>query len=291
MTVPVSSLGSKAASGSGAVPAPVYQAVADASARTGVSFSYLLTKASTESGFNTEAKARTSSATGLYQFIERTWLDMVDKHGADYGLEDMAEAITRRADGSLTVSDRATRQKILDLRKDAGLSAAMAAEYAAENKTYLTKRLGREVTDTDLYLAHFLGAEGAGRFLTALARNGQSSAASVVPQAAETNENVFYTRQGHARTLAEVYANFSRKFEGESAVASVQPPANMRDASAAQTPARVETVAANTQVVPPGAIPGATAPFLTTYLLSALETPLDAERATRGDDDSARDLA
>lgn len=289
MTVPVSTLGSKAASGSGAVPAHVYQAVADASARTGVSFSYLLTKASTESGFDTEAKARTSSATGLYQFIEGTWLDMVDKHGADYGLGDLAQAITRRADGTPVVADRATRQKILDLRKDPGLSAAMAAEYAGENKAYLTKRLGREVTDTDLYLAHFLGAGGAEKFLKALAHHGGGRADSVVPQAAATNENVFYTRQGRARSLAEVYANFSRKFEGESAVAQVKPPADVRDASAAQTDDGEKTLAlARPKVTQPGAIPGASAPFLTTYLLSALESPLQAERTTL--DQKERDM-
>lgn len=124
----------------------------------------------------------------------------------------------------------------------------------------------------------FSGAGGAEN-LKALTHNGGGRADFVVPQAAATNENVFYTRQGRARSLAEVYANFSRKFEGESAVAQVNPPENVRDASATQANDDEKALAvARPKVTQPGAIPGASAPFLTTYLLSALESPLEAER-------------
>src|SRR5437868_1566523 len=64
----------------------VTAAIQLASARTGVQFDYLLNQARIESSLNPEARARTSSATGLFQFIEQTWLGMVKQHGAAHGL-------------------------------------------------------------------------------------------------------------------------------------------------------------------------------------------------------------
>lgn len=266
------------------VPAHIYRAVADASQRVGVSFAYLMSKAETESSFNANAQARTSSASGLYQFIESTWLDMVKKHGAEYGMGQYAEAITRRSNGSLTVADPALRREILALRKDPQLSAFMAAEYASENREYLAGKLNREVTDTDLYLAHFLGAGGATKFLTALEKNPGQRAAAVLPAAADANQGVFYSRSsGRALTLAQVYDRFDRKFdatptyyaEGDGGRFNVNgSDASFAVAAADTAPARVRLVSAQA-----GAIPGADAPFLTSYLLAALEAPGEAEDA------------
>lgn len=194
----------------------VTQAIADASRSTGVDFNYLMNKAQQESGFDPDAKARTSSATGLYQFIDRTWLDMVDKHGPRYGLSKEADAIQRRSDGSPVVSDGAMRRKILELRNDPKISAAMAAEYASDNQAYLEQRLGRKVGSTELYLAHFLGAGGAGDFLRAMDRKPGATAAAVVPSAAASNRSIFYDKKGHARSLESVYERFAAKFDNGS---------------------------------------------------------------------------
>ena len=67
-------------------PQAVTHAIKRASAKTGVSFSYLMEKAAAESNFNPTVKAKTSSATGLFQFIESTWMDMVNRHGEKYGI-------------------------------------------------------------------------------------------------------------------------------------------------------------------------------------------------------------
>ena len=61
-------------------------AIAHASQRTGVDFSYLLAQARIESGLDPQAEARTSSASGLFQFIDQTWLSTLDRHGAALGL-------------------------------------------------------------------------------------------------------------------------------------------------------------------------------------------------------------
>lgn len=197
-------------------PGPVRSAVQLASAETGVSFTYLMAKAAVESGYRTDVKASTSSATGLYQFIDRTWLSMVKENGAKYGLEDYAAKLES---GKV---DAKTRREILDLRKDPKLSALMAAEYARDNKESLEKSVGGEIGDTELYLAHFLGAGGAKRFLSAMRRNPNQIAAQVMPDAAHANRNVFYGKSG-ARTLSQVYDRFAAKLAESGAAAGVPP--------------------------------------------------------------------
>lgn len=193
----------------------VLTAIKAASDKTGVDFAYLVNKAAQESGFRTEVKAKTSSATGLYQFTEQTWLQMVRDNGSQYGVGDLAGKIETRTDGSLAVRDRATRQHILALRKNPELSAAMAAEYASDNKEYLADRVGGSIGRTELYMAHFLGAGGAAEFLQAKAGNPQAKAASLLPEAAAANRSVFYDVNGKARTVSQIYDRFAAKMEGK----------------------------------------------------------------------------
>ncbi len=189
----------------------VQSAIARAAAKTGIDFDYLLGQAKVESGFNAAARARTSSASGLYQFIEQSWLAVVKEHGAEHGMGWAANGIQRTASGRLTVADPGMRRAILDLRNDPEAASLMAAEHAADNKDSLEKSLGREATGTDLYMAHFLGLGGARQFLKAMQANPDRAAASMFPSAANANRNVFFEKDGSARTLAEVYGRFSAK--------------------------------------------------------------------------------
>ncbi len=199
------------------------QAIQQASARTGVDFAYLMHKASVESSFNPQAKAKTSSATGLYQFTENTWLDMMDRHAASYGMADVAEVIQRDGNGRPMVADKAARQQILALRNSPQVSAVMAAELAAENAEALQAKVGGKIGATEMYMAHFLGAGGAGEFLQALKANPNAPAARLLPEAAAANHNVFYTSGGRARTVGEIYASFANKFK-DTEVAEIAPP-------------------------------------------------------------------
>lgn len=199
---------------SGASSGVVHQAIYNAASATGVDFNYLFNQARVESSLNPDAKARTSSATGLYQFIEQSWLGVVAKHGDDHGLGWAASAITRGSDGRYRVADPAMRSAILDLRRDPNASAAMAAEFASDNRDYLERRLGRDVESVDLYLAHFLGAGGAAKFLRGHDATPDAAAADLFPAAARTNRAVFYNRDGSARSLSEVRERFARKIEG-----------------------------------------------------------------------------
>mgnify|MGYP003730126369 FL=1 len=191
----------------------VTNAIAMASRRTGVDFGYLLGQAKIESSLNPTARASTSSATGLYQFVDQSWLAVVDKHGAEYGLGWAADAIQRGNNGRYYVADPDLRQQILDLRKHPETASVMAAEHAADNKAYLEQRLGRGTESVDLYLAHFLGVGGASKFLSAYDRAPGATAASMFPAAAAANRSIFYDRSGNARSFADIRDRFAAKLQ------------------------------------------------------------------------------
>ena len=185
----------------------VRSAIASAAAKTGVDFNYLLGQAQIESGLRPNAKARTSSATGLYQFIDASWLSVVKDHGAKHGVAWAADAIGKGG----RVATPQLRQAILDLRKNPHIASALAAEHASDNKRALEAKLGRTATGADLYMAHFLGLGGAKAFLTALDNNARQPAAALFPSAARANRGVFYASSGQARSLGEIYERFSAK--------------------------------------------------------------------------------
>lgn len=206
----------------GVAPQNVIKAVQTASARTGVDFGFLMEKAAAESSFNPTAKAKTSSATGLYQFIESTWLSMVKTHGDKYGLGEYADKIEMK-NGKPCVED-CDRDEILNLRNNPEIAALMAGEFTADNRDFLKRNVGGKIGSTELYFAHFMGAGGAAKFLNSRKVNGDVTAAGLFPAAAKANKNVFYDRKtGEARSLDEVYAYFDKKFSGSTAGVSAKP--------------------------------------------------------------------
>lgn len=190
----------------------IRDAIQVAARRTGVSFEFLVKQAETESGLDPKAKATTSSATGLYQFLEGTWLSMVRQHGARHGMASEAAAIDAGPGGAPRVADPATRARILELRNDPGFSASMAAEYTKESQGHLRGALGREPSATDLYFAHFFGPAGAAKFLRARDANGSAAGADLLPDAAAANRPVFFAADGRARSMDEIYDRFARRF-------------------------------------------------------------------------------
>lgn len=193
--------------------ARVLGAVKKASDTTGVDFSYLMSKAKRESNLDPAAKAGSSSATGLFQFIEQTWLRMVKEHGEKYGLDTQANKITICADGCARVADSKAKRDILELRKDPELNALMAAELTKDNKDSLQSSVGGKIGNTELYLAHFLGAAGAAKLIQAQRDNPFASAAALVPAAAQANRNVFYDRSGQALSVQQVYSRIAKSME------------------------------------------------------------------------------
>lgn len=138
---------------------------------------YFAKLAQAESGNNPAAKNPNSSAFGKYQFTYGTWKDMVGKYGQDTGIK---------------MTDWGNPQA----------QDVMANLLTRENAAALSGELGRAPTHGELYAAHFLGARGAKKLLSAMG-TGQP-AAKLFPEAAKANKPIFYDR-GRARTVEEVY--------------------------------------------------------------------------------------
>jgi hypothetical protein len=194
-------------------------AIRQASQSTGISFEYLLTTAQIESNMNPSAQASTSSAKGLYQFIDQTWLGTMKQDGAALGLGQYADAISRSSDGHYEVSDPAMRAAILRLRNDPQASAMLAGALTRNNATLVGSNIGRTPSNGELYIAHFLGADGAAKLINAASGRPQTSAAAMFPNAAAANRNIFYDHSGRARSVGEVYGKLTKLFDTARAVA------------------------------------------------------------------------
>lgn len=186
----------------------VEAAIQRASSVTGVDFGFLMGTAKRESNYNPAAKAGTSSAAGLFQFIEQTWLATLKQHGSKYGYARYADLIAKGSDGRYRVSGAEARQAVMDLRFDPKAASLMAGELASDHASYLRGRVGRNPTGGELYAAHFLGPHGSAKLIQTMQTNPQAAAASFFPEAARANPSIFY-RGGKPATVAQVYANLT----------------------------------------------------------------------------------
>jgi hypothetical protein len=188
-----------------AVGSAVTGAIRQASAATGTSFNYLLATARVESGLNPQAGASTSSARGLFQFIDQTWLGTMKQSGAELGYGRYAAAISQTASGHYQVTDPEMRKEILALRNDPTANATMAGAFTRANADALSKKLGRAPSEGELYIAHFLGAGGAARLISLAASDPNAKATQYFSNAATANSSIFFDRStGAARTMAQV---------------------------------------------------------------------------------------
>jgi hypothetical protein len=187
----------------------VEAAIQRASSATGVDFGFLLGTARRESGYNPGAKAPTSSAAGLFQFTEQTWLSTLKKHGAKYGYAPYADLIQPGPGGRYCVPGAEAKRIVMDLRLDPHAASLMAGELASDHASYLRGRVGRDPTAGELYAAHFLGPQGSARLIEAMQSNPQAAAATMFPEAAAANRSIFY-HDGRAASVSDVYANLTR---------------------------------------------------------------------------------
>lgn len=149
---------------------------AEVSEKTGMDIKVLATIGALESSFRSKIKAKTSSATGLFQFTNRTWRVTLKSYGEQYGLDKTAD------------------------RKDPVANALMGAEYLKENTRVLKRKLGRVPSLTELYMSHVI----APRRVAALDDiNPKVSVALLYPRLARSNIPLFYNKSGKARTVSE----------------------------------------------------------------------------------------
>lgn len=158
----------------------VVAAIRRASDITGVDFGYLMAMCEKESTFNPNAQAPSSSAKGLFQFIDSTW-NMIRKQNPQYNIG-------------------ANDQFVPEANALAG------ALFTLYNQKLLK---GYGITDpspSDLYLSHFLGAGGAAKLIKA---PDDANAADIVGSGpANANKSVFFSN-GQPKTVAQVTGNFS----------------------------------------------------------------------------------
>jgi Transglycosylase SLT domain len=225
------------------VPPTLAYVLTSAGDRSGVDFDYLLQTAIRESSLNPTAKAQSSSATGLFQFIESTWLEVMKSDGPRLGYQAYADAITTDADGDYVIKDKALREDVLKLRENPQVAADLAAAFTRNNGTYLHERFGRMPSPGELYIAHFMGARGAEALFRAGLEDPDQIAAKLFPKQARANPTIFY-ELGEPRTIREVYKALVAKHIGAVATDSRfavqqmtgEPPASAPAAPASKWP-------------------------------------------------------
>ena len=203
----------------------VRNAIGRAAQKTGVDFGYLYNQAKSESGLNPNAQASNSSAGGLFQFIDQSWLGAVKMYVAKHGLGWASDAISRRSDGSWKV-DGDVKNAVMNLKNDPEASALMAGEWASDNADGLKSALGRQPRAADLYFAHFLGLEGATKFLKSADANPDAIAANQFPREARSNRGIFYDGAGNARTMGQVYQLMAKKISDDGSSIGTGAPSN-----------------------------------------------------------------
>lgn len=195
------------------VPPDAASAIRYASRVTRISADYLALTAYRESAFRSSIAARKSSAVGMYQFIEQTWLGLLYKNGNCLGLGHLTKHIYVGSDGRYFVRDRNAKRKILNLRKQTKLSAVLAGRLAQLNAKIFSNARGRTPSIGELYTAHFLGAVGAAKLSKLRYERPNAPAKRFFSRAANANPSIFYDRK-RPRTVAEVFDELVRKHVG-----------------------------------------------------------------------------
>jgi hypothetical protein len=183
-------------------------AITQAASMAGVDAGFLRRTAVRESGLNPFAVAGASSARGLFQFVDQTWLTSVAKWGRRHGLAREATAVRFSPSGRAYVADPGVGRAILMLRYQPTYSARLAAELTAENAAVLSEGLGRPAGARELYAAHLLGPTGALRLIQAAEARPSTPAATLFPGAARRNPGLFY-RAGAPRSVSELLLSLS----------------------------------------------------------------------------------
>jgi hypothetical protein len=269
-----------------AVRGNVMGALETAAAKTGADFAYLLKTATRESSLNPEAKAATSSATGLFQFIEQTWLATVKKHGNEHGLGAYAAQIEQGADGRYKIAQGGDRQAILALRKDPTAAAMMAGELTVDMAETLRQGLGRAPNAGEVYAAHVMGPGGALKLIKAAQSNPAQSAADLFPAAANANRSIFYGKDGTARSAQSVLANLTAKHNGAGPVA--QAPVQTASASGLRGSLAPEALAPSGAAASEVRVwrPGDTEAYVLSPVMVQILSSLDTSTTRRSADDT-----
>lgn len=195
------------------VPLSVVQAILGASRKTGADPVLMMAMADKESSFDVNAEANTTTAVGLYQFLDQSWLEAIKQHGEKHGLSEEAAAIKVLPNGRLHVEDTDVRGRILDKRRDPMTAALMACERTLVAISQVKERVGADLSRSEGYMTHLLGTNGAGRLLETVATTPYKSSVSVFPKAAAANRALFYASRAKPLTSLELHGRISKQVD------------------------------------------------------------------------------
>src|SRR5690606_20729316 len=128
-----------------------------------------------------------------FQFLEGTWLQVMKTEGPRLGYGQYAAEIDGTSGGIYTLSGPERRTEVLALRENPQIASDLAAAFTRSNGDYLRERFGRNPSAGELYIAHFLGAQGAERMFQAGLKNPDQRAVDLFPRQADANRSIFYS--------------------------------------------------------------------------------------------------
>ena len=184
-----------------------------------------------ESNFRSDAKAKTSSASGTMQFIEKTWLRILKQEADALGIGPLAALITIDAKGNPQVEDAEMKKRLLNLRFNPAFSTKVGVKLAEQNRAILLPVLGREPGVDELYIAHFAGAGAAKKIFTEAAKDPKAPVTKALGAAAMKANRALLTSRGKAISFISFFNRIRKqKIErAEKAIATLETKAAFDD--------------------------------------------------------------
>lgn len=173
------------ASDTHSISTDVYNAIMNACTKTGADPATMLAFGDMESGFQPGISAKTSSATGLYQFVASTWQAMVTKYGARYNV----------GFGQIN---------------DATANALMGGQFLCDNVAILKSKGISNPTPGQCYIVHFAGSGGGPAMILAAQKTPDADATTLFPSAAGANRSIFA-----GKSISQVVATLSAKADAK----------------------------------------------------------------------------
>ncbi|PCI57085.1 MAG: hypothetical protein COB36_02105 [Alphaproteobacteria bacterium] len=191
----------------------------EASTVTHIDFELLIITAMIESDLGRVTKSSTSSARGIFQYIEPTWLVLIKRYGSRIGQGDYTNSITINAESYLPeiASDsQFTIKDILTLRDNTKIASLIKAYQLKDEAKIVAKyKAGQRINATDHYIVHMLGLSQAHTFYALLKNESSNILANLeskgFKEAMRLNPTFFYNAQNKALSAADAYIQFHHK--------------------------------------------------------------------------------
>lgn len=192
-----------------------------ASQATNTDFKTMIIKAMIESDLGRLTTAKNSSARGIYQYIDATWLTLLKRYGAKIGYPQYAENLTTDLKTLKTIvkdNSRYSEDYLLNLRHDTKIASLIKAYQTKEDENALRSVIqNRTLTATDHYIAHMMGIPLAKKFYGMIEAESNTIPANIknspFKQAAALNPYFFYGSKRDPLTTQEIYKKFETLIE------------------------------------------------------------------------------